>query len=316
MTALRAAVVGVGYLGNFHAQKYSQLASSVFKDRMSFVGVCDLNPAQAQKVADSLKVKAFQDVRDLIGHVDLVTIATHSVSHFEIAKQLLQAGIHVNVEKPMSLTAREAEELVAIAELKKLKLAVGQSERYSKVYQEWKSQIGKFSALEFERHAPFNARGSDVSVIHDLMVHDLDLSADLFQFELPKVIWARAGKVLTESWDWAECLMEWSDGRTAIFSASRVSAQMIRKARALTAVGSYLVDFQNGQIDSARMGGQGPGAMTMEVQNQVVGKTDNLLLETEAFIHAVLGNSSDYVSGKQAQQSIQMIEKIEAKLDR
>lgn len=316
MTALRAAVVGVGYLGNFHAQKYSGLASSVFKDRLSFVGVCDLNPAQAEKVASSLQVKAFENFQDLIGQVDLVTIATHSASHFEIAKKFLNAGIHVNVEKPMSLAAREAEELVAIAEQKNLKLAVGHSERYSKVYQEWKSQIGQFGALEFERHAPFNARGSDVSVIHDLMVHDLDLCADLFQFELPNVIWARAGRVLTETWDWAECLLEWKDGRTAIVSASRVSAQMIRKARALNSVGSYLVDFQNGVIDSARAGGQGPGSMTMEAQNQAVGKTDNLLLETEAFVRAVLGDRGDYVSGKQAQCSIQMIEKIAAKLAR
>ena len=133
---LRGAVIGVGYLGNFHAQKYRDLSRGIFKDKIEFIGVCDLNKLQAEKIASEFSVQAFSDPKDLIGKVDLVSIVTITPKHYELAKMFLENGIHVNVEKPMTVKVSEAQELVALAKKKGMTLCVGHSERFSPAFRE------------------------------------------------------------------------------------------------------------------------------------------------------------------------------------
>lgn len=152
-TPLRCAVIGVGYLGRFHAQKYQGMAQA------ELVGVCDLSHERAQQVADELGVKAFTRYQDLANLVDAVTIASPTVSHFEIARFFLQNGIHVHVEKPMTSTSAEGEELCQLAEANQLKLQVGHIERFNPAFIAAREKVQKPLFMECHRLAPLNRVG-------------------------------------------------------------------------------------------------------------------------------------------------------------
>ncbi len=200
MSKLRAAVVGVGYLGNFHAQKYKTLSQ---KEEMNleFVGVCDLSASQVEKAAGELGVQAFLKPEMLVGKVDAVTISTITPTHYELTKFFLENKIHVNVEKPLCLKSSEAEYLVKLAKINGLVLCVGHSERFNPVFSELKTVIPRPRFLEFNRYAPFKLRGSDVSVLHDLMIHDLDLMLAM-DSSPSRLVSAQAGKIATKTYDW------------------------------------------------------------------------------------------------------------------
>lgn len=308
MTELKAAVIGVGYLGNFHAQKYLALSQERFKSKVSLVAVSDVSREQGQKVAEALGVAYVSDFRELCSMVDLVTIATTTTTHYALAKECLRAGLHVNLEKPMVLTSSEATELLKFASEKDLIFTVGHSERFATAYAAWRSRLGKFASLEFERHAPYKERGTDVSVLHDLMVHDIDLALDLNHFVRPEVVFARAGKVVSQTWDWGEVLLKWPTGRTAWISASRVSGSMVRRARALGTQGSATIDFQTGQVEVVSSQNQ------MRPHIEAIGKSDNLLAETANFLASVLSEEAPLVPATQAAESIKVLEQIEASL--
>lgn len=178
MSQLRCAVVGVGYLGRFHAQKYKALSESPSRN-VQMLGVCDASFDRAQTVAAELGVTAFADYRELVGKVDAVTVASTTKTHYEIAKFFLQNGVHVNVEKPMTVTIGEAEELVALANAKNLKLQVGHVERFNPALQAARQKLQTPLFIECHRLAPFKPRGVDVDVVLDLMIHDLDVILSL-----------------------------------------------------------------------------------------------------------------------------------------
>lgn len=306
MKKLRAAVIGVGYLGNFHAQKYQKLSQEKYLGQVELIGVCDQRAEQAAKIGLALGVPAFGTPKELVGRVDLVTIASNTPTHHELAKQFLMAGVHVNVEKPMCLTSQECAELSVLARERGLVLAVGHSERFSPAFARWRAQQASFETMEFERHAPYNPRGADVSVVHDLMVHDLDLALSLAPEDFPEVVSAKFGKAISPTWDWAQCLLRWRSGRTAWISSSRLSPQMVRRARGLGTAGMHTVDFQNGVYEHAR---RVDGEWKTETEN--IGKSDNLLVETDQFIGAVLRLAPHEVTGEAGERSLRLIENIE-----
>lgn len=282
MKKLRAAVVGVGYLGRFHAQKYKALEAEL---PVELVGVCDLFKDQAEKVGAELGVRAFSNPRDLIGQVDLVTIATVTRAHFEMAQLFLENGIHCNVEKPMTVTVAESEILLRLAAQKNLKICVGHSERFNPAFQKARELIKSPHVIELTRHAPYKTRGADVSVIHDLMIHDLDLLRTLVPTEL-KLVDAQGGKLISPSLDWAQAVFEFGGGRRALISVSRVAPVMTRSLRILAGHESVLCDLQTGDVQWAQF--QNPEAPVIQTMN--AGKGDNLLSETRAYLQAVLGH--------------------------
>ena len=202
---LRAGVIGVGYLGKFHAQKYKN------NNQVDLVGVCDGRPDQAEKIAAELVVSAFSTVKEMLGKVDLVTIAASTSAHYELAKIFLLNGVHVNVEKPIAANVSQAEELVSLAIQKNLKLAVGHIERFNPAIIELKKYINNPTSVTLTRWAPFNTRGSDVSVLHDLMIHDIDLMLWLCPGAVQDFM-ASGAKVLTQQLDVAEGQFQISSG--------------------------------------------------------------------------------------------------------
>jgi len=166
---LRMAVVGTGYLGRFHAQKYHQLA------QCELIAISDVDAARAATIAEELSTVAVNDHRDLIGKVDAVSVASPTTTHFAVAKDLLEAGIHVLVEKPITVTVAEAEKLIGIAGKHGSVLQVGHLERFNPALLSVADQIKNPLFIESHRLAPFNTRGADVNVVLDLMIHDIDI---------------------------------------------------------------------------------------------------------------------------------------------
>ena len=166
---LRTAVVDVGHLGRFHAQKHKML------EDVELIGVCDASKEQAEKIAREMGVKAFFDPAKLIGRVDAVTVAASTPAHFELVKLFLENKIHVLVEKPIANNSREAEELCRIAEKHALKFQVGHVERFNPALQAARAKIDKPLFIEVHRLAPFKVRSTEVDVVLDLMIHDLDV---------------------------------------------------------------------------------------------------------------------------------------------
>ncbi|MFN8789951.1 MAG: Gfo/Idh/MocA family oxidoreductase [Bdellovibrionales bacterium] len=300
MKKLRAAVLGVGYLGQFHAQKYKS------SEIAELVGVFDASSDRAQKIAQDLKVKAFTEVAQLKGQVDLVTIAASTQAHYELAKWCLQNGIHVNVEKPITATLPQGEEIVALAKKQNLKLAVGHIERFNPAILEVKK---KFSLnpelLILRREGPFKTRAADVSVLHDLMIHDVDLVTWLTGSQIQSAH-VEKKKVFTSTWDWSEVHVQLKSGPKAVMTASRISVvpqrslQWIQKDQTLWAhLGTLEI-----QHHVATPGAAEPVA----IKTWTVEKQDALAQETESFARAVLEDKIPAVTGEDGLQALTWIE--------
>lgn len=298
---MRTAVIGVGYLGTFHAQKHKALSKEL---GFEFVGVCDSSLPQAEKVASDLGVKAFQSPLELLGKVDAVTIATSTPFHFELAKTFLSQKVHVNVEKPMTVTVAEGEELVALAERSNVHLAVGHSERFSPVFSALKKLAKSPQYLELNRHAPFKARGSEVSVVLDLMIHDIDLMLAMDSSEV-FLESASCGSVVSSTEDWVQACFRFASGMSANISVSRVASTMTRTLKMIDADQVLVGNFQTGDLERghALMG-------AIQFETQQVGKGDNLMLETRNFVLAIRGQEPLMVPGDQGLKALRLAQDV------
>jgi predicted dehydrogenase len=305
MTKLRAAVVGVGYLGTFHAQKYTK------NPHVQLMGVCDFTPAQADKVAAELGVAAIHRAQDLIGQVDLVTIAASTQSHHELAKLFLQNGIHVNVEKPITATLAQAEELVNLAQQKNLKLAVGHIERFNPSIEELKKHLKNTKTIELTRLATYKARGADVSVLHDLMIHDMDLLYWLTGSEIESFI-ASGSKLISKELDTAQVAVKMKSGTMVYINVSRVAASMQRWIRATQKESVLYANTGSLELEKSE---PGSGDTPVKVTAWTVTKADALQKETDAFIDSVLNNTPVAVSGLDGLRSLKAIEEIKASIE-
>ncbi len=241
MSKLRTAVVGVGYLGRFHAQKHKAV------DDIELVGVCDRDAARSTSVAAEVGTVAFTDHRELLGKVDAVTIAASTAEHFALAKFFLDHGVHVLVEKPMTRTSAEAATLTTLADARGLKLQVGHVERFNPALLAARQTLTTVRFIECHRLAPFKGRGADVNVILDLMIHDLDVILSLVQAE-PTRVSAVGVPVLTEEVDIANARIEFANGAVANVTASRVSTSAQRRFRVFQANQYVSIDFGSGEV--------------------------------------------------------------------
>ena len=288
---LRAAVIGVGYLGRFHAQKYAALAAE--RADIEFVGVVDANPAHAARVAAELGVASFADPAALIGKVDMVSVACTTEAHHAVARDCLAAGLHVLVEKPITVTVAEADELIALAQKQQRILQVGHLERYNPAWLVVRDRIKAPVFIEAHRMAPFKPRGIDVSVVLDLMIHDLDLILPLVASPL-KEIRASGVSVLTDGVDIANARLEFANGCVANITASRTSTGSMRRLRVFQHHEYLSIDFGERKVSITRKRDdliEGEPPIDTETFQQPPG--DALLTEIRAFVAAVKSGSLD-----------------------
>lgn len=304
MNKLRAAVVGVGYLGNFHAQKYKN------NPNVDLIGVCDYSLTQAEKVAQELQVKAFAQAKDLIGQVDLVTIAASTQSHYELAKLFIENGIHVNIEKPVTATIEQAHQLQKLVEDKNVIVSVGHIERFNPSVLELKKYVQTVHHIELDRKAPFKIRGADVSVLHDLMIHDLDILNFLFP-EKWEVIQSSGNQICGGSLDTAQVYLKSNTGKTAYIHVSRVNATPVRQIRFIAK--NEVITVQSGTHDFERIT-KGSEQEPMRIEKWQLEKADALQKETDAFIAAVQNQQLPVVPLSAGVMALAQVEDIFAKI--
>lgn len=293
MNKIKCAVIGVGYLGRFHAQKYQLLENA------ELVAICDTCPQTLNKVASELNIPGYLDYQKLLDKVDAVSIAATTNQHYQIAKDCLKAGIHVLVEKPITETVSQAEELVKLAKENHCKLQVGHLERFNAARMALDEYLENPRFIESQRLAPFNPRGTDVNVVLDLMIHDIDLIQAIVNSPI-KNIDAQGAPVLTKSIDIANARLHFENGCVANVTASRISFKTERKTRIFQPNSYISIDyhskqfavFKRGQQDSL----QGIPEITRHQSN--FDKSDALLEEISSFLDCINTDTKPLVSGK------------------
>lgn len=291
MKRLRVGVIGVGHLGQHHARLYAGLPGTVL------VGVSDINPERARLIADRCHVPAFDDPAALLGQVDAVSVAVPTSAHHNVVTACLNAGAHVLVEKPIAVTSAEARELVELARTRGRTLQVGHVERFNPAIEAVRPFIKHPGFIECHRLSPFGERGTDVDVVLDLMIHDLDM---VLSFKPGSVEEVRAAgvPVLSPNIDIANARIGFASGCVANLTASRVSTTRMRKLRLFQRDAYISVDYQLRQgVICRRRTGRGTRP---EIEAQPVrGKDEEpLKLELEAFIHAASTGTPPPVTGE------------------
>jgi len=293
MSTLRVAVIGVGYLGRFHAQKYAQIPS------VELVAVCDANWETAQRVGAELKVPAVRDYHELIGKVDAVTVATTTSQHYAVTKTLLENMIHVLVEKPITETVEQANELIRLAKQHHLILQVGHLERFNAARLAVDPYLSNPRFIESTRLAPFNPRGTDVNVILDLMIHDIDLIQSMVLSPIVHID-AQGTPVLTSNIDIANVRLHFANGCVATITASRISFKKERKMRIFQPNLYVSIDFQESEFAVFRKGDgeMFPGIPNIQSDSEKFASNDAILLETQAFLESIRTGKPPLVSGE------------------
>ena len=292
-STLRAAVIGVGYLGRFHAQKYAQLPG------VKLVGIADSDRSTASAVAAELGVPAIADYRELLGNVDAISIAVPTPLHFEIACEFLQRGVHVLVEKPITTTVEQAEQLIHLAQVKRCVLQVGHLERFNPAILAISDRLKAPRFVESHRLAPFKQRGTDVSVVLDLMIHDIDLIQELVQAPIESID-AVGAAIFSNDLDIVNARIRFQNGCVANTTASRVSLKQERKIRIFQDDAYMSLDLQQKIVTTIRKKSAAPveSPAQVAIEEQSFDQGDALKAEIEAFLNSVRNNTAPVVSGE------------------
>lgn len=299
MSSLKCAVVGAGYLGKFHAEKYAALPDC------ELVAVVDTDLATAQTVAEKTACRALTDYRELLGRIDAVSIVVPTSLHHQVAKDFLTAGAHALVEKPITVTVAEADELIRIAEEKRRVLMVGHLERFNAALLALDLTEDKPIFIESHRLAPFKPRANDVSVVLDLMIHDIDIILDLVDCEVDRID-AKGVPVLTGDVDIANARISFKNGSVANVTASRVSQKVERKMRMFMPKAYISVDFQNRALTRHRKGDgeMFPGIPEIVSEESVFESGDALMEEIKHFIACIRHGHEPLVSGHAGRRAL------------
>lgn len=310
MNKIKCAVIGVGYLGRFHAQKYQKL------EHATLVAVCDVNPTLVESVARELNVPAYFDYRDLFGRVDAVSIAATTQEHYSIARACLAHGIHVLIEKPITETVAEALELIELARLHRVKLQVGHLERFNSARLALDVHLNHPLFIESHRLAPFNPRGTDVNVILDLMIHDIDIIQTIVKSPI-KTIEAQGAPVLSRSIDIANARITFENHCVANVTASRISFKTERKTRIFQKNSYISIDYQDKQfaIFEKGDGEMFPGIPDVIRHQSVFEPGDALLEEIKAFVQCIVEDTTPLVTGEEGCAALATAEKITDLID-
>ena len=305
MSMINTAVIGAGYLGKFHADKYAALPNS------RLVAVVDASSDTANTVAAKHGVQALTDYSSLLGKVDAVSIAAPTTLHYKIAKDFLSHGSHVLIEKPITVTVAEADKLIALAKSNNRLIQVGHLERFNAAILDLKQFLDKPMFIESHRLAPFNPRATDVDVVLDLMIHDIDIILNIVRSKV-KSIAASGTPVLTGSADIANARLEFANGCVANVTASRVSMKTERKMRLFQPNSCISIDFHNRAMKVYSKGDQEmfPGIPEIAISESIYDNNDALNVEITAFLDSIQNGSSVVVSGDDGRQALAIAIKI------
>jgi len=293
MKKIRAAVIGVGYLGRFHAQKYAQASDC------ELVAVADSRQEARDPVGAELGVRTVADYHELLGAVDAVSVVTQTPAHFEITRDFLNAGAHVLVEKPITETAQQARELIALAARQKRILQVGHLERFNAAILAAEPYLNTPRFVECHRLAPYRERGTDVNVVLDLMIHDIDIVQTMVGAPIATID-AVGTPVFSDEIDICNARIRFTNGCVANATASRVSLKTERKMRVFEDDAYLSLDLQQKILTLIRKRSptDAPGPLPVNIEEQSLDQGDALKAEIESFLDCVRTGRPPVVSGE------------------
>ncbi len=310
---IKCAVIGTGYLGRFHAQKYAAM------DDVELVAVVDVDPEKAAAVAAEVGCEAATDLAAILPRIEAASVVVPNVFHYEVAKPLLEAGIHTLLEKPLTNTVEEADELIALAEARGVVLQSGHLERFNPAVRILRERTTDPLFIEAHRLSGFKARATDVDVVLDLMIHDIDIVLSMVGAPLEEIR-ASGLPVLTPNLDIANARLTFAGGCTVNLTASRISLKDMRKIRIFqegTYISADCATRENVIATSVPVPGAEPRVMPELMKH---GETDNLREEVKSFIGAVKGEHPVEVTGREGRDAlavaIEINEAIAAQLER
>jgi len=295
---IRVGVVGIGYLGKFHVEKYAQIPE------VEMAGLVDLSLERAKPWAEKVNVPAFDDHRRLLGAVDAVSVVVPTDQHYRVAKDFLQNGSDVLIEKPMASTLQEADDLIATAEKHGRVLQVGLLERFNPAVLSARKLIHTPLFIESHRLTPFRGRGTEVDVVLDLMIHDLDIIQS-FVCAPAEEIHAVGVPVITDKVDIASARIQFSNGCVANITSSRVSVEDQRRTRIFQPDTYVTVDYAAKRVARYhRLPGQGGQKPQISLETIPVEPGDALQMELNSFIQACAKRSAPAVTGEDGKKAL------------
>ncbi|MEF3694967.1 MAG: Gfo/Idh/MocA family oxidoreductase [Candidatus Cloacimonadota bacterium] len=310
---LKVGVVGVGHLGQHHARKFQTI------ENCQMVGIYDAKPERAAEISEKLGVKSFASYDELLDAVDAIDIAATTTYHYALAKPALLKGKHIFLEKPITSELSQAQELMELAKAQNLKIQVGHIERFNPVILAVEEQIKDPMFIESHRLSTFHHRGTDVPVVLDLMIHDIDLILDFVKSPI-KQIHASGIGILTPSIDIANARLEFENGAIANVTSSRVSLKQERKIRFFQKDAYFSMDFVAKQVTIVR---KSPNILTLlprimagdpslkaeelvdtQLLNVADSAKDALQMELESFVDSILRDKKPVVDGEAGSRAL------------
>ncbi|MCH7973430.1 MAG: Gfo/Idh/MocA family oxidoreductase [Bacteroidetes bacterium] len=324
MEKIKIGVIGTGHLGKLHTKMYSQI------DTCELIGVYDINMEEAKLAAQEFGTKNFEDLNDLLNSVNAVSIAASTNSHYELANECLDKGLHVFVEKPITATIPQAEELVNLSNQKSLNLQVGHIERFNPALLALEKYISNPLFIQTDRLAQFNPRGTDVAVVLDLMIHDIDIILSLIKSKVISVE-ASGVAVVSDNVDIANARIKFENGAVANVTASRISQKKMRKMRIFQKDTYLSLDFITGTSEvyrlipaeekndshSISLGEIGVGEHKKKVvyEQPQIKEVNALKYELELFIKSIREKTKPVISGEDGHRALRIAELILNKIE-
>jgi predicted dehydrogenase len=295
---LKVGVVGVGYFGWFHVEKFASIRD------VELVGVADIDETRARHVADHFSTRPYADYRDLFDKIQAVSIAVPTTAHFQVARDFIDHGIDVLLEKPMTTNLREAEMLVERAAEKGRILQIGHLERFNAAVAALNGRLGHPLFIDSLRFSPFLERASKVDVVLDLMIHDIDIILNIVKSEV-RSISAVGVPVITPYLDIANARIEFQNGCTANITANRLSGKKLREIRIFQENGSFTLDFLSHRMRTVRKNDDSSGSRMLSEELEIE-PTDALESEIVSFIEKVRDRTTPLVSGRNGKMALEV----------
>ncbi|MBA4416960.1 MAG: UDP-N-acetyl-D-glucosamine dehydrogenase [Syntrophus sp. (in: bacteria)] len=297
---IRIALVGAGHMGRIHLEKLSAM------DGVQVSGVIDVDEARAKELSGKYRVPAFKEYSDVIPLSDGVVIATPTESHYEIARAFLEKGAHVFIEKPITSNEGEARELIKLARRKELVFQVGHLERFNPVFAKAAAEIRNPLYIEAYRASPFTGRSTDVSVILDVMIHDLDLILSLVKVQV-KEVKAHGFPFVADKLDMVNARIEFENGCVANITASRIWTGRVRRMAVFEEDRYFDLDLLSGTIIVATKGKN----ENMETVEHEISKVDSVMHELMEFVGSIRGETKPSVTGEDGLKALALANLID-----
>ncbi|OGU73515.1 MAG: oxidoreductase [Ignavibacteria bacterium RBG_16_34_14] len=323
MEKLKIGVIGTGHLGKLHVKMFKEL------ENCECAGIFDTNLLQSENAAAEFKVKLFNNEEELLNSVDAVSVAVTTSAHFEVANRCLEKGKHVFIEKPITSTISEAEKLVKLADKKNLNLQVGHIERFNPALVSLEKYISNPVFIETDRLSQFNPRGTDVAVVLDLMIHDIDVILSFIKSDIKKID-ANGLAVVSDNVDIANARIQFENGAVANVTASRISQKKMRKMRIFQKDTYIALDFVTGVSEVYRLLsvdenvlsgisfgeiGIGDKKKRLIYEQPQVREINALQYELQLFVNSILQKTKPIVSGEDGLRALRVAEEIIKKIE-